>query len=500
MHERRPPARISSPSEQKFRGLLESAPDAIVIVDDQGVIQLVNGEAERLFGYERDEMIGQAVELLVPDSVTQPHVAHRRSYTEDPTRRPMGIGLDLSARHKDGSEIPVEISLSPLQTDEGLLITSAIRDISARRQAQLALRESERRFREFVEGTDDLVARVDAEGRFLYVNDTSRRVFGLEPADCVGLALNDFVHPDDRERTEKSFAQWIHDRVASATIENRQLSRHGRITNLLWTVNPRYDLKGEVTSITSIARDITDRKRLEAAERKAIEADLQLQSEKMESQLRREILRRSITAQEEERRRIARELHDETAQALTGLSLGLGRIEQTNDVEAARAEAKRLGGQVVDAMRELRRIAMRLRPSTLDDLGLIPALEQLVATSLVSAEAEVTFHHHAMDRRLDPELETIVYRIMQEALTNAARHANASRIRVEVAAEDDDTVVASVQDDGQGLDPEAAIGRGLGLGGMRERAGLANGTLEISSAPGEGTTVLLRAPLDPAST
>lgn len=369
---RNPLPMISAASEQRFEGLLESAPDAIVIVDDRGRIKIVNGQAERLSGYSRSELVGEEVEILVPGRLREIHGAHRRDYTADPRTRPMGVGLELSLRRKDGSELPVEISLSPLQTDEGLLITSIIRDVSERKRAEAALHERERH---------------------------------------------------------------------------------------------------------------------------AMEADLRLQAEKAQSELRREILHRSIRAQEEERRRIARELHDETAQALTGLSLGLGRIEAATDFEAARSEARRLGGEVVEAMRELRRIAMRLRPSTLDDLGLTAALEQLVEDSPAGETIRVAFRHPTFERRLDPALETTIYRVVQEALTNAARHAGASAIEVELA-EADGQVIASVSDDGHGFDVGAAPAGGLGLGGMRERAELIGGELTIDSALGRGTEVVLRVPVD----
>jgi two-component system NtrC family sensor kinase len=135
-----------SQAETKFEALLESAPDAIVIVDAGGRIVLVNSQTERLFGYDRAELIGQLIEVLLPDHLRARHVQHRTTFTGEPHTRPMGIGLDLQARRHDGSEFPVEISLSPLWSDEGLLITSVIRDITDRRQAAVELeRQVQRR-------------------------------------------------------------------------------------------------------------------------------------------------------------------------------------------------------------------------------------------------------------------------------------------------------------------------------------------------------------------
>lgn len=478
-------------SEELFRGLLESAPDAIVIVDERGAIEIVNGQAERMFGYERSELIGRPVEILVPVDRREAHAGHRRRYTADPRTRPMGIGMDLVGERKDGSRFPVEISLSPLRTADGLLVTSVIRDITERKRAETALRESERRFRDFIEGTDDLVVRLDAQGRFIYVNRASERVLGLPPAELAGLSAFDFVHPDDRAATREAFERWATERVEGTTFENRQLGRDGGVTKVLWTVNPRYDEHGRMTAVTAIGRDITARERLEVAEREAIEARAELSAEQAERELGREVLRRSIAAQEEERRRIARGLHDETAQALTGILLGLGRVEGATQLGDARAEAKRLGDEVSGALRELRRIAMSLRPTALDDLGLVPALEQLVEQTPAAGTSEVNFERSGAEGRLDPAVETAIYRVIQEALTNAARHADASRILVEVRHQDG-LLSARVEDDGRGFEAERP---GLGLTGMRERAELIGGELEIASAPGRGTTVVLHVPV-----
>jgi PAS domain S-box-containing protein len=182
-------------AEARFRALVESAPDGIVTVDRQGRIVLVNTQAEKLFGYSRDELLGQPIELLVPERFHQQHVRDRERFTAAPRTRPMGAGLALTARRKDGSELPVEISLSPLQVNGELLITSIIRDVTERQRAeaeraqllvreQAARAEAERLAREraaILGQIADAVLIADPTGRITFINDAARRLHGLAP-------------------------------------------------------------------------------------------------------------------------------------------------------------------------------------------------------------------------------------------------------------------------------------------------------------------------------
>jgi signal transduction histidine kinase len=209
----------------------------------------------------------------------------------------------------------------------------------------------------------------------------------------------------------------------------------------------------------------------------------------------RDTVRSMLQAQELERSRLSRDLHDQTGQALAALLLGLNAARRADTLESALASLADLDGIVREALADVRSIAVRLRPAALDELGLGAALERLASTVAAGESTEIVVTTTLSDdRRLPAELETAVYRIVQEATANAVRHGGASRIEVTVVTRPD-AVVASIEDDGSGFEPGAVPGGRLGLAGMRERASLFNGHLRIESEPGHGATITVELPL-----
>jgi signal transduction histidine kinase len=206
----------------------------------------------------------------------------------------------------------------------------------------------------------------------------------------------------------------------------------------------------------------------------------------------RDAVRRVVEAQELERKRLARELHDETGQALTSILLGLKPLEEaaSGDAHAAVAALREL---VVSTLQNVRRLAVELRPSALDDLGLVPAIDRL-ARSFADSGIQVDVEAHIGDQRLPEPVETTLYRIVQEAITNVAKHAEARRLSVTLTRKNG-SVVAIVEDDGKGFDPADTDSAGLGLIGMRERLALIGGTLRIEASSGAGTTIAAEVPV-----
>jgi signal transduction histidine kinase len=223
------------------------------------------------------------------------------------------------------------------------------------------------------------------------------------------------------------------------------------------------------------------------ASRAAVAAELS-------TRVARDTVARVVDAQELERRRLARELHDETGQALTSVLLELRALEEAKDPAAVSEATTRLRHLIVETLHDVRNLAVELRPKALDDFGLVPALERLTETFAEQTAIPVELEALLGDERLPPAIETALYRIVQEALTNVIKHSRASRVSV-LLTRKQDTVAAVIEDDGIGFVPAQARDGGLGLIGMRERVGLLDGRLTIESSPESGTSLVAEVPI-----
>jgi len=376
----------------------------------------------------------------------------------------------------------LHFTASPIRNLGGEIIATieTLQDVTERKKAEGALQESEKSYRELFEVALDAIWVNDTKGNILKANKAAEKLTGLSSEELAQSNIKTFLGEDGLRSAKDISRRLLKDETLAQPYEQRLTRRDGTEATVMLTTSPILS-DGRLVAFQNIARDITEQKRLQENLRFYLQ----------------EITR----AQEEERRRIARELHDSTVQTLIAL---LHQLENLLGDKAALPvrEAKALWGfyeAIRDVVREVRRFSRDLRPSILDDLGLLPALEWLTGELTKEYGVETRLKVTGSECRFSPEAELVLFRIVQEALRNIAKHAQASRAEVKVEF-DKHRVRATISDNGIGFELPQSLGDlvqtgKLGLAGMQERIQLLGGSLRLKPEVGKGTTIVADVPI-----
>lgn len=510
-------------AEARFRATVESAPTAMVMIDRNGTLVLANAEVERQFGYSRSELLGQPVEMLVPQRYREHHPTLRAGYFEHPEARRMGGGRELFGLRKDGSEFPVEIGLSPLETDEGLFVLSVIMDITERKRSEARLQELNRTLERRVDDRTRLVSLLkdvaatcnqaeSVEEACSAVLERVCRYLGWSQArahviekDLLGpFPRSDLWFPAPPRTTVSDVvlagtgsiaaantrSEWLTDVAQLADSVRREeyaqlgirsvFSMPVMMTDVVFAVleffhseptPPNEELLAVADELGRLLGRVVERSQLQHAVEESVEA---------------------------EQRRIGQELHDGIGQEMTALSLLSRSIALTLKSEGSSAadKADEFASSIPRLVRQIRNVIRGLMPVELDANGLMSALQQL---------ADSTQQRHGIRCHLDlrhavpvanPTVAHHLFRIAQEAINNALKHGQPKSILMTLQA-NNSTLDLTVRDDGTGIlfDPMRSHDgrpRGMGLRIMRHRARLIGGQFSIQSPPGGGTIVSCR--------
>lgn len=460
--------------------IVESSSDAIISKDLDGTILSWNRGATEIFGYTADETIGRSVTMLMPpDKVNEePGILARIRSGERIDH------YETVRQHKDGRLLDISLTVSPIYDAAGNIVGASkiARDITYRKAVEVEIA----RYAAIVDTASDAIISKDLNGIIRSWNRGATEIFGYEPDEMIGRSVT-LLMPPDRINEEPGILARI--RAGERVDHYETIRRHkdGRLLNISLNVSPIIDAHGVVIGASKIARDITIQRRTEAAIRES------------------EIMHRLVDAQEGERQRIARDLHDHMGQRMTAMRLRLENlVRMTSDDPIISSEVNEIRVAATNIDREIGFLSWELRPTELDELGLENALGSFLREWSANYDIEAEFHVDkkevgSLPVRLTPTIETNLYRIVQEGLNNTLKHANATSVSLLLHHRREELVIV-IEDNGRGfdltaLDTDRARPSGLGLTGMQERAALLHGTLEIESAPGSGTTVIVRVPV-----
>ena len=501
-----------SANERRFRLVVEAAPNAMVMSDPDGKIVMVNTQAERVFGYSRAELVGQPVEMLVPERFRSHHPELRRTFFADLRPRPMGAGRDLYGLKKDGSEFPVEIGLNPIETDEGIMVLSAIVDITERKAAELALRESEQQHSSLIDGVIDYaIYMLDPNGIVTNWNRGAQRIKGYRTEDIVGQHFSCFYTEEDRAANLPRQALEIAARDSQYVTEAWRVRKDGSRFLADVVIDALKDDRGQLIGFAKITRDITERVR---AARELEEARIGLVQSRAEEALRRAQIELAHVARVTTLGELTASIAHEINQPLTGIIAHAGTAlrwlaAQPPDLEEVRQALgfiARDGARAAEVIQRVRALANKadVRTAPLD-------INRLINESIALVQLELVSHRVSLRRELAPALPLVLAdRVqLQQVIINlvmngieAMQPVTDRRRELVIRSQQDEArqVLVTVEDCGVGISAENAdrlfnaffttkpSGLGMGLSICRSIIEAHGGRMSAFNKTGPGAT------------
>lgn len=452
-------------SDDAVWAIIEGAPDGIVMVDEDGQILLVNRCLEEMFGYDRGELLGKPIEVLLPERVRSAHVNHRNRYRTNPRIRPMGSGLELTGTRRDGGELPVEVSLSPILANDARHSLAIVRDVTFRKEAEFAVRRLQR----LLDTSREAVFLMHSETfEFVYVNEGAAALTGFSRRELLGMTPVNITRSADTQRLRELFEPLLTGSVETRETQAVFLRPDGSAIDCDVLLQ-RFDW-AERSWVAAFARDISDRLRAQAERLRAEQAMTLV----------------------DEQERIARDLHDTVIQSLFGIGMSLQAAAVITPEGRSRDRITKAVDDLDAAIRSLRTTVFALHEPSPVAGGLreeVASIAQEIGRSLGFTPA-VRFAG-AIDLTVPDDIREQLIPCLREMLANVAKHARAAAVEIELSIDRDD-IILRVLDDGCGI-PEKPR-RGEGLGNLERRAEAVGGVCRVLPRPEGGTIAEWRVP------
>ena len=463
-------------AERKYRRIFENVSEGIFQSTPEGHYLMANPALARIHGFKSPRELIRSCRDISREIYVDP--ARREEFKQLLEKHGAVRDFEHETFRKDGTRIWVSVNARAVVDEAGkvLYYEGTARDITQRKQAEQALRESEERYRELFENSKDALYVHDMSGCYTSVNRAAERLSGYTREELIGQHFSIFLNPEYESHIRGHLGRKLEE-PSETTYETEISTKHDRQVPV--EISSRLILAdGIPVGVQGCMRDVSERKRVQAAART--------------------YSRRLIEAQEGERRRLSRELHDQLGQILTAVKMNLHALRHKCSAPEILASIEDNMKVIDEAVDQVRDLSVDLRPLLLDDLGLVVAVRWYLDRQAKSCgvPADFTTHSISEDDRFSSELETACFRIVQEAVTNVARHARASRISVVLERVGQDLILL-ISDDGAGFDMKAlrTSAATLGLRSMEERVQAVGGSITIDSAPQAGTAICARIPI-----
>lgn len=468
-------------SEELYRTVFEQSNDGIALVKEDQHIH-VNQKMIEIFGYERSEdIVGQPITLMVhPDDQERVKDINRRRQRGEAVPRK----YEFKGQRKDGEPLFIEVSATKISLQRENLSLVILRDITERKQMEEKLRQSEERYRNILESIEDGYYEVDIAGNLTFFNDSLCNLLGYSRDELMGLNSREYTDEENAAKLYKAFNEVYRTGIPAKSFDWQVIKKDGTTGFGEVSVSPIRDGAGNIKGFQGIARDITDRKLTEEA------------LQKSEAQLRN-LAVQLLTTQENERKRIASEVHDVLGSSLSAIKFKVEEAVYNSSNPKATSIAESLEAViplVQETIEEVRRIQTDLRPPMLDDLGIIATFSWFCRRfetiySNIKVEQTVTIR----EEEVPDHLKIVLFRITQEALNNIGKYARADLVHLGLGKVNS-TIELLIRDNGRGFDLESLSSRerskkGLGLSSMKERIEFSGGSFSIESAKGKGTVI-----------